>query len=61
MISDLAFDISLLSVFSDNSTSLFGYDYSVSPPAPFYSFYLSRGNETTHIDFSKWYFPPSLS
>ena len=40
----------MLAVSDDNTTSVFGYDYSHTPPTPFFSYYLSPSNDTTHID-----------
>ena len=51
--SQTVFDIDIMGAFSENATSAFLFDYSQSPPSPFYSLFLPSSNASMHIDLER--------
>lgn len=51
--SQTLFDIDIMGAFSENATSAFLFDYSQSPPTPYYSLFLPSSNASMHIDLEK--------
>ena len=53
--SQTVFDIDIMGAFSENATSAFLFDYTQSPPTPYYALFLPSSNASMHIDLEEWY------